>query len=254
MVAVKEILKLPDQGLPPLILTDVIFSYGWMAILIVGANFQKVFDRSNPTLQNNAEVEYSSDMKVKTAVTSSIGQKINQTFVVAIAGFLFSLAMVLIAKVMKSQVGLLSWVGWAVLLTSILTLVLSPSPINKIRGYNPQSVGYFYLYLVLVSIGAKTSLSAVQDVPVFILYALLVFIFHGTFLLCLGKYFKVPLYMLSIASQANIGGAVSAPIVAEVYKPGTAHLGVLMAVLGAILGTYLGVSGGLLCRWLQTLI
>jgi uncharacterized membrane protein len=116
------------------------------------------------------------------------------------------------------------------------------------------SVGYFYLYLVLVSIGAKTSLSAVQDVPVFILYALLVFIFHGTFLLCLGKYFKVPLYMLSIASQANIGGAVSAPIVAEVYKPGTAHLGVLMAVLGAILGTYLGVSGGLLCRWLQTLI
>jgi uncharacterized membrane protein len=42
--------------------------------------------------------------------------------------------------------------------------------------------------------------------------------------------------------MANIGGAVSAPIVASVYQPAMAPVGLLMAVLGYILGTYVGLG------------
>jgi serine/threonine protein kinase len=69
------------------------------------------------------------------------------------------------------------------------------------------------------------------------MYGALTLLIHGGLSLLAGKIFKIPLFLLSTSSQANIGGAVSAPIVAEAYRPGTAHIGVLMAVTGAVLGT-----------------
>jgi uncharacterized membrane protein len=59
------------------------------------------------------------------------------------------------------------------------------------------------------------------------------------------------LFLLSTASQANIGGAISAPVVAEAYQVGTGHFGVVMGIIGTLLGTYVGVFGGTLCHWLR---
>ncbi|MEP2790247.1 MAG: DUF819 family protein, partial [Kangiellaceae bacterium] len=41
-----------------------------------------------------------------------------------------------------------------------------------------------------------------------------------------------------VGSQANVGGAASAPIVASAFHPSLAPVGVLLAVLGYALGTY----------------
>jgi uncharacterized membrane protein len=46
--------------------------------------------------------------------------------------------------------------------------------------------------------------------------------------------------------MANIGGAASAPVVAGVYHPAMAPVGLLMAVVGYVFGIY----GGLVCAWL----
>jgi uncharacterized membrane protein len=51
---------------------------------------------------------------------------------------------------------------------------------------------------------------------------------------------------VAVGSQANIGGAASAPIVASAFHPSLAPVGVLLAVAGYVLGTY----AGLLCMWL----
>ena len=42
----------------------------------------------------------------------------------------------------------------------------------------------------------------------------------------------------AVGSQANVGGAASAPIVASAFHPSLAPVGVLLAVLGYALGTY----------------
>ena len=44
MVAVKEILGLPDGGLGPLVIVDTILSYAWMALLLAAARYQRRFD------------------------------------------------------------------------------------------------------------------------------------------------------------------------------------------------------------------
>jgi uncharacterized membrane protein len=46
--------------------------------------------------------------------------------------------------------------------------------------------------------------------------------------------------------MANVGGALSAPVVAGVYHPAMAPIGLLMGVSGYVLGIY----GGLACAWL----
>ena len=61
---------------------------------------------------------------------------------------------------------------------------------------------------------------------------------HAGLLLLVGYLIKAPLFFLAVGSQANVGGAASAPIVASAFHPALAPVGVLLAVLGYALGTY----------------
>ena len=63
---------------------------------------------------------------------------------------------------------------------------------------------------------------------------------HITLLLAVGKLIKAPIFFVAVGSQANIGGAASAPIVASAFHPSLAPVGVLLAVAGYVLGTYAG--------------
>lgn len=66
---------------------------------------------------------------------------------------------------------------------------------------------------------------------------------HVALLLAVGWMIRAPAFFIAVGSQANIGGAASAPIVAAAFHPALAPVGVLLAVLGYVLGTY----GGLIC-------
>ena len=70
---------------------------------------------------------------------------------------------------------------------------------------------------------------------------------HVTILIIVAKIIKAPFFFVAVGSQANVGGAASAPVVAAAFSPALAPVGVLMAVLGYALGTY----GALLCQYLM---
>jgi len=63
-------------------------------------------------------------------------------------------------------------------------------------------------------------------------------LFHAGLLILMAKLIKAPFFFLAVGSQANVGGAASAPIVASAFHPSLAPVGVLLAVLGYALGTY----------------
>ena len=65
-----------------------------------------------------------------------------------------------------------------------------------------------------------------------------------------GRILKAPMFLIATSSQANIGGVVSAPIVATVYKKSLAPVGLLMGVMGNIIGIY----AGLFTAWLLSLV
>jgi uncharacterized membrane protein len=53
---------------------------------------------------------------------------------------------------------------------------------------------------------------------------------------------RAPLSYYAAASQACTGGVASAPVVAAIYHPAMAPVGLLLAVLGNVLGTYFGLA------------
>jgi uncharacterized membrane protein len=60
----------------------------------------------------------------------------------------------------------------------------------------------------------------------------------GDTALLVAKLIRAPFFFVAVGSQANVGGAASAPVVASAFSPSLAPVGVLMAVLGYALGTY----------------
>ena len=66
-------------------------------------------------------------------------------------------------------------------------------------------------------------------------------------LIIVAKLIKAPFFYVAVGSQANIGGAASAPVVASAFSPTLAPVGALMAVLGYAVGTY----GAIICAYLM---
>jgi uncharacterized membrane protein len=62
--------------------------------------------------------------------------------------------------------------------------------------------------------------------------------FHAGLLILVAKLIRAPFFFLAVGSQANVGGAASAPIVANAFHPALTTVGVLMAVFGYFIGTF----------------
>lgn len=73
---------------------------------------------------------------------------------------------------------------------------------------------------------------------------------HIVVLLVVAKLIRAPFFFVAVGSQANVGGAASAPIVASAFSPALAPVGVLLAVLGYAVGTI----GAIVCmEWMHAI-
>ena len=139
---------------------------------------------------------------------------------------------------------------WAVLIVVTGGLALSFTPARRIEAVGASHLGYAALYLLLAGIGAKADLRAVLDAPMYLAAGALWIAIHAAVLLAAARLVRAPLFFIATGSMANVGGAVSAPVVAGVYHRAMAPVGLMMAVAGYILGIY----GGLACAWLLGMV
>ena len=141
---------------------------------------------------------------------------------------------------------IISSTTWAVLIVVTGGLALSFTPVRRLELAGASHLGYTALYLLLAGIGAKADLRAVLETPLYLAAGAVWILIHIAVLLIAARIVRAPLFFVATGSMANIGGAVSAPVVAGVYHRAMAPVGLLMAVAGYILGIY----GALLCAWL----
>jgi uncharacterized membrane protein len=136
---------------------------------------------------------------------------------------------------------------WIVVLATTFGLLLSFTPVRRLEQVGASRLGQALLYVLIASIGMQMNLSAVFTNPgIFVVGAIWIAI-HGALLLIVAKAIRAPMFYLAIGSEANIGGAASAPVIASAFHPSLAPVGVLLAVLGYVLGTY----GAWLCGQLM---
>jgi uncharacterized membrane protein len=83
----------------------------------------------------------------------------------------------------------------------------------------------------------KMDLTMILDNTGLIFVGILWMTIHALLLILIAKLIKAPYFYLAVGSQANVGGAASAPIVASAFHPSLATVGVLLAVFGYAVGT-----------------
>lgn len=247
MMAVKETLAMPDALLAPLIIVDTILAYGWMALLIALAGAQAKFDAFFGADRRVLELVQSSGTGGGICSTSWTARIVMILAAVA-AG---EAALYAGGYASKAAPGLgLSGLSWAILIATAAGLALSLTPARKLEEAGASKAGTTVLLLLLTSYGARTDLRAILSAPAFMAFGAVMLAVHGIILFSLGRVFRLPLFYLATASQACLGGPVSAPIVAGVYHPSLTHVGVILALFGGAVGTYVGLLGAMLCRWI----
>jgi uncharacterized membrane protein len=132
---------------------------------------------------------------------------------------------------------------WIVVIATGLGLALSFSKARKLESYGASDVGSVFLYFLVATIGMNMDLKAILDNSILFLIGALWISTHIIIIVVVAKIIKAPLFFIAVGSQANIGGAASAPIVAAAFNKHLAPVGVLLAVLGYAVGTY----GGYIC-------
>ncbi|SIS72456.1 Uncharacterized membrane protein [Belliella pelovolcani] len=140
---------------------------------------------------------------------------------------------------------------WIVVIATTGGLVLSFTKAREMEGAGASRLGSVMLYVLVATIGMQMDLMAIFDNPLFFLIGIIWMFFHVLIMLLVAYLIKAPFFFVAVGSQANVGGAASAPIVASAFNPALAPVGVLMAVLGYAVGTYGALLCGYLLQWVH---
>jgi len=136
---------------------------------------------------------------------------------------------------------------WMITIATAIGIALSFTKFKTYEGAGASKIGTVFIYILVATIGMKMDLTMVFDNPGLIGIGLVWMAIHAGLLILVAKLIKAPFFFLAVGSQANVGGAASAPVVAAAFHPSLATVGVLLAVFGYVVGTY----GAILCTILM---
>ncbi|MGI9175793.1 MAG: DUF819 domain-containing protein [Rhodothermales bacterium] len=249
MVAIQQSVGAPDALLGPIIVVDTVVGYGWMGVLIFLSSFQERFDQRIGARTSAIE-----------AMNARLAELDTERRIVTIPDLAMIVGLAFAATALSVALGgrmpalgdptIISQSTWAILIAVTLGLLLSFTPMRRLERPGASRIGYLALYLLLTTIGAKADLAAVLEAPIYLLAGVVWIAIHIGLLFLAAKLLRAPLFFVATGSMANIGGAASAPVVAGVYHPAMAPVGLLMAVAGYILGIYAALACAGILGWM----
>lgn len=130
---------------------------------------------------------------------------------------------------------------WIIVIATTGGLILSFTRARDLEGAGASRIGSLFLYILVATIGMSMDIMAIFESPGLFLIGLMWIMVHVLILFIVAKIINAPFFFVAVGSQANVGGAASAPIVASAFHPALAPVGVLLAVLGYALGTYAAI-------------
>lgn len=256
--AMREIFNVSDRIFASMVVVDIVVANIWMGFLLYGANITKRIDG-----WLKSDVSAIDDLKKRVEdYRASVQRHATTTdlFVLMAVAFggtaLAHFGSDIITPIMESKSewlsrmrlnSLTSGFFWLIVIATTVGLLLSVTKAKKLEGVGASRWGSVYIYLLVATIGMQMNLrDAFDNLGLFAIGAGWMII-HVILLLLVARWIKAPFFFVAVGSQANVGGAASAPIVASAFSPALAPVGVLMAVLGYAMGTY----GGIICALLM---
>lgn len=260
--AMKEVFDVEATLFGQFIAVDVLVANVWLAVLLFLAARAPAFDR-----WTGADTSAIDDLKRRIedyqAQHSRIPDLTDLMVILAVglgvtglSHFLAEPLVGWIASLPESwrlqDYSLTSGFFWLVVLATTFGVILSFTPVRRLEGVGASRIGSAMLYVLVATIGMHMDLGALLDRPWLFLLGAIWITVHGVLMLGMAKLIRAPLFFMAVGSQANIGGAASAPVVATAFHPALAPVGVLLAVMGYALGTYFAYITGLLLQAIAT--
>ncbi len=260
--AMYEIFK-PSGRLFSLAVTiDVVVSEIWLALLLLGAGrskaidkffradtgaIQKLEEKMNSLSDHTARVTKLSDLVIILSIAFTL------TAVAQASGNFMALYFTSHFPMLR-RLSFTSDFFWMVVLATAFGILISFTSLKNYEGAGASSIGSFFIYFLVATIGMQMNLFRIFDNPGLFLVGVIWISIHVTLMIIVGKLIKAPFFFLAVGSQANIGGVASAPVVAASFNPSLAPVGVLLAVLGYALGTYGGWLSAILMQWMTGIL
>ncbi|MDQ3536911.1 MAG: DUF819 family protein, partial [Bacteroidota bacterium] len=253
--AMLEVFGASSQLFSIMVTVDVIVANIWMAFLLFGAGRSEKIDEilkadSSGIIEVQKRIE---TYRAKIAKMPSMAD----TMVILGIGFGITAVSHLGADFIAPWIqlhapeldkfSLTSGFFWIVVLATTLGLLLSFTKAKTLEGVGASRIGSVLLYILVATIGMQMDLKSIYQHYQLFFVGIIWMLVHVLILLIVAKIIRAPFFFVAIGSQANVGGAASAPIVASAFNPALAPVGVLLAVLGYAVGTY----GAWLCGLLM---
>ncbi len=240
-LAVGKSVGATDSTLSMMAVVDVAVANAWMAVLLWFAGRERKLDESLGADRSSIDRvrDKVQSFQARVARTPTLAD----LFAIVAIGIGSTWMATAVAKQLPDIGTVINGFTWVVVLVTTAGVLLSFTPLRNLEGAGASRIGSLFLYLLIATIGAKAEFSRVKDAPWLVLIGTLWISIHAAIMLGTRRLLRAPIFFLAVGSQANIGGAASAPVVASAFHPALAPVGVLLAIVGYVLGTY----GGLLC-------
>lgn len=245
--AMKEVFDVSDEAFTKMLAVDIIWANIWMATLLF---FSKRADKIDAKMGADVSAIERIKLKMETFQTEN-ARNANFKDLMMITSVAFIAVGVghacanWIAPAISASFphlaeyySLGSTFFWLIVIATIIGVVLSFSRARNLEGGGASSVGSVFIYILVATIGLKMDITKIFDDPVVFLIGGIWISIHAILLIVVGKLIKAPFFFLAVGSQANVGGAASAPVVAAAFHPSLAPVGVLLAVFGYAVGTW----------------
>ncbi len=258
--AMLEVFQYNPEKFGNMVLVDVVMANVWMAILLLGIGRTKRIDRwlKADTSSIEALKQKVSEYTEKISRIPSLRDFMMLLFFaflgVSIAHFFghhFSEFLKNNFEVIRNKEKVLSSLGskflWMVVVATLVGVSLSFTKAKYYEGAGASKIGGVFIYVLVATIGMKMDLSKILENPGLLAVGLIWISIHAALLILVAKIIKAPYFFLAVGSQANVGGAASAPVVAAEFHSSLTSVGILLAVFGYVVGT----AGAYLCALLM---
>jgi uncharacterized membrane protein len=259
--AMKEIYQVSNELFAVMVVIDVAVAYLWMGVLLYAANHSKKIDRwlraddtAIEALKTKMEAQRANSQQIPS--TTSLFILLGVTFGGTALSHFGADAIMPWLKSMEPQLtnlGLSSIISsffWLVVIATTVGVLLSFTKAKQLESVGASQWGTIFIYILVATIGMQMNLKEVAANLGLFVVGIIWMSVHIILLIVVAILIKAPFFYVAVGSQANVGGAASAPVVASAFSPVLAPVGVLLAVLGYALGTY----GGILCAYLMEMV
>ena len=257
--AMMEVFQVDSKIFSKMVAVDIICANIWLAILLIGVNRNKYIDDNILNADSSSIIEIKDRIEAYNLSISKIPDLKDVIYICSIGfgvtGFAHFFGNIFSSYIADnypslSSLSLTSSFFWLVIISTSIGVILSFTRVRELEGSGASRVGSLFIYILVLTIGLKMDINSIFNDPGLFLIGFIWLGFHVIILLITAKLIRAPFFFVAVGSQANVGGAASAPVVASAFHPSLAAVGVLLAVFGYAVGTYSAWLCGIIMKGL----